>query len=112
MQPSNARGEPLTVLCSCCGVPVVIDDKTLSKLWGQRMKARRQGRPAVSRFSKMTEDERKVAAKAAADARWTAYRANVHQSIAAPVVVQPKKHSIMESLDALDALIKEGEQNG
>ena len=112
MQPSNARAEPMTVLCPCCNVPVIIDDKTLSRLWGQRMKARRQGRPAVSRFSKMTEDERKVAAKAAADARWTAYRANVHQSIAAPVVQQPKKHSIIDSLNELDAIIKEGEQNG
>jgi hypothetical protein len=112
MQPANQSGDPLYVMCPTCGVPVIIDDKTLSRLWGQRMKARRAGRPVNSRFAKMTEDQRKVAATAAANARWTAHRAAVHQSIAAPKPEPPKKHSILESLDALDALIKEGEHDG
>jgi hypothetical protein len=76
------------------------------------MKARRAGRPVNSRFAKMTEDERKIAAKAAADARWTAHRAATHQSIAAPPVEKPKKHSIIDSLNELDAIIKEGETDG
>ena len=112
MQPTNQQTEPMYVMCPNCSLPVIIDDKTLGKLWGQRMKARRAGRPVNSRFAKMTEDERKIAAKAAADARWTAHRAAAHQSNAAPPVEQPKKHSIIDSLNELDAIIKEGESNG
>ena len=111
MQPSQPAPDR-HVTCPCCGVDVVIDDKTLSRLWGARMKARRGDRPARNRFSSMTEDERKAAAAEASNARWTAYRARSHASIAAPKVEPPKKHSVLESLDALDALLKEGDASG
>ena len=108
----NPLAEPLQIPCPHCGLPVTIDDKTLSRLWGARMKARRGDRPARTRFSSMTEDERKAAAAEASNARWTAYRARSHASIAAPKVEPPKKHSVLESLDALDALLKEGDASG
>jgi hypothetical protein len=57
----------------------------------------------------MTPEQRSEAGIAAANARWTAHRAAVHQSIAAPKVESPKKHSVLESLDAIDAILKESE---
>lgn len=112
MQPTTSEGEPLTVMCPCCNTPVVIDDKTLGKLWGTRMKARRVGRPDNSRFAKMTAEQRKIAATEAAQARWSAHRAAKHNSIAAPPPEPPKKQTVLARLDAMADLFKESKTDG
>jgi len=111
MQPHSPQVDALMMTCPCCGVRFVIDDKTLGKLWGKRMKARRMGRPFNSRFAKMTAEERKFAAKAAAEARWAAHRAAARGSVAAPAAERPKCYSALAILDARGALIEDGEAN-
>lgn len=98
------------IRCPHCGQP--LDEKLIRKLWGQLMSAsrKRSGKIGNNRFSRMTEEERSAEATRAAQIRWTKVRAERHQSIAAPVAPKPQKHSVLESLDAIDALLKENNE--
>ena len=98
------------IRCPSCGHG--LDEKLVRKLWGQLMSAsrKRSGKIGNNRFSRMTEEERSAEATRAAQIRWTKVRAERHQSIAAPVAPKPQKHSVLESLDAIDALLKENNE--
>ena len=99
--------EQVSLRCPNCGHG--IDEKLIRKMWGQLMSAsrKRSGKIGNNRFSRMTEEERSAEATRAAQIRWTKVRAERHQSIAAPVAPKPQKHSVLESLDAIDALLHE-----
>ena len=100
MQPSD----PI-VRCPHCGQGL---DGDLSRLWGVLMRAKRGRKPprtTHNRFALMSDEERRAAAKAAADARWTRVRAERHQSIAAPPA-KPKKHTVIDALKVVGELLK------
>ena len=103
--------EVVEVKCPYCQHP--IDNKTLGKMWGQRMKPLMGHRKLYNRFALLTPEERKAEAHKANQARWDKYRAGktakaqaAQKEMAAADAPKAEPTPTLASFDVIDTILK------
>ena len=97
--------------CPHCGA--LIDNRTLGKMWGNRMKPLLGHRQQYNRFAALSPEERKVEATKAINARWARYRAEktakaqaAQREMSSAEAPKPAP-SVIDNLNEIDRILKE-----